>query len=39
MLKYLFYVKYNKALNDRLDYRDVIGPIELNDIHLSNDWL
>ncbi|KAJ9561947.1 hypothetical protein OSB04_007107 [Centaurea solstitialis] len=38
-LNYLIYVKYNRALKERYDHRDVIDPISLNNIDDSNEWL
>lgn len=32
-------MKYNRALKERYDHRDVIDPISLNDIDESNEWL
>ncbi|KAK4259931.1 hypothetical protein QN277_006209 [Acacia crassicarpa] len=38
-LQDLVFVKYNQALKERFDCRDVIDPILLNDIDDSNEWL
>ncbi|KAJ9552901.1 hypothetical protein OSB04_016946 [Centaurea solstitialis] len=38
-LNCLVYVKYNRALKERYDHRDVIDPISLNNIDDSNEWL
>ena len=35
----LVFIKYNQALKERFDNRDVIDPIVLNDIDESNEWL
>ena len=35
----MVYCKYNQALKERYDCRDVIDPIMLNDIDESNEWL
>ena len=35
----LVFVKYNQALKERFDSRDVIDPILLNNIDDSNEWL
>ena len=35
----LVFVKYNQALKERFDSRDVIDPFLLNNIDDSNEWL
>ena len=35
----MVYIKYNQALKERFDSRDVIDPIVLDDIDDSNEWL
>ncbi|XP_061364230.1 uncharacterized protein LOC133307696 [Gastrolobium bilobum] len=38
-LQDLVFIKYNQALKQRFESRDVIDPILLKDIHESNEWL
>ncbi|RDX64056.1 hypothetical protein CR513_57432, partial [Mucuna pruriens] len=38
-LQDLVYVKYNQALHERYECRDLIDPIALKDIDVSNEWI
>ncbi|RDY09070.1 hypothetical protein CR513_06615, partial [Mucuna pruriens] len=38
-LQDLVYVKYNQALHERYECRDLVDPIALNDIDDSNEWI
>ncbi|KAK4267695.1 hypothetical protein QN277_024441 [Acacia crassicarpa] len=38
-LQDLVFIKYNQALKERFESRDLIDPIVLNDIDESNEWL
>ncbi|RDX89127.1 hypothetical protein CR513_29184, partial [Mucuna pruriens] len=38
-LQELVYVKYNQALQERYECRDLINPIVLNDIDDNNEWI
>lgn len=35
----LVYIKYNQKLKERFDSRDLIDPIVLKEIDISNEWL
>lgn len=38
-LQDMVFIKYNQALKEHFDNRDVIDPILLNDIDYSNEWM